>query len=119
MDDRPDQALVFRHVYHQLGNIRLLQLGTMLVQGAGVTDTGEEHYFPYRLTKEQRDAASRALFELHEIVKHPSLEPNPRGIAIEQAKADVEFQGFLQATLAPVKRKPRGGTRHPRRQRDA
>lgn len=40
-----------------------------------------------------------------------------RGMAWIEAKEDPAFQRFMLTTLAPVKRRAKGGTRQPRRGR--
>jgi hypothetical protein len=67
---------------------------------------GKDEYskFPFRMTAEQFEEARPALVTLYEISKRLGLEPNPRAVALSEAKADRAFQTFLGKATARIAR---------------
>lgn len=83
----------------------------------------QDSKWQWTFDSETRERAERLMIELVRLFHDssgfrvkPAHLPDLRACA---AEGDQDFQRFLRSTLAPVKRRARGGTRAPRRGRDA
>lgn len=78
----------------------------------------QDSMWHWTFDSETRERAERLMIELVRLF-HDSggFRVKPEHLRACAAEGDQDFQRFLRSTLAPVKRRPRGGTRHPRRRR--